>query len=77
MVYPRTDYYTTYPGPSIKQVDAYRAGQENQTYLSVDNLATRIGREACDMSKVSQFHIEKVETCMSMCNDVEILNYYF
>ena len=38
----------------------YRVGQK-RTVLRVDNFAMVNGRKACDMSKVSEFYVEKVQ----------------
>ena len=43
----------------------YRVGQKSRLFLTVDNFATVRDREACDISKVYKFCLEKkYNTCM-------------
>jgi len=39
--------------------DFYRVGQKTRPFLNVDNFAMVSGRNACDMSKVCKFCLEK------------------
>jgi len=37
----------------------YSVGQKTGLFFRVDNFATVNGRKVCDMSKVSEFYLEK------------------